>query len=59
MDVVYSTDEEQELRERIKRLVQEERRIRNERHRLEARLRALVMARFMEVYRRFGVIKEG
>ena len=59
VDVVYSTDEEQELREMIKRLVQEERRIRNERHRLEARLRALVMARFMEVYRRFGVIKEG
>ena len=59
VDVVYSTDEEQELRERIKKLVQEERRIRNERHRLEARLRALVMARFMEVYRRFGVIKEG
>ena len=59
VDVVYSTDEEQELRERIKKLVQEERRIRNERHWLEARLRALVMARFMEVYRRFGVIKEG
>ncbi|HUV33864.1 MAG TPA: hypothetical protein VMW22_02965 [Candidatus Desulfaltia sp.] len=59
MDVVYSTDEEQELREMIKRLVQEERRIRNERHRLEERLRALVMARFMELYRRFGVIKEG
>lgn len=49
-DVVYSTDEEQELCERIKRPVQEERRISNERHRFEARLRALVIARFMELY---------
>ncbi|MFH2110317.1 MAG: hypothetical protein ABIJ47_03535 [Candidatus Bathyarchaeota archaeon] len=59
MDVVYSADEERELRERIKELVQEERRVRNERHRLEARLRALVMARFMELYRRFGAPEEG
>lgn len=59
VDVVYSTDEEQELREMIKRLVQEEKRIRNERHRLEARLRVLVTARFMELNRRFGVINEG
>jgi hypothetical protein len=49
-DVVYSTDEEQELCERIKRPVQEKRRISNERHRFEARLRALVIARFMELY---------
>ena len=58
VDVVYSADEERELRERIKELVEEERRVRNERHRLESRLRALVMARFMELYRRFGVIKD-
>jgi len=58
VDVVYSTDEEQELREMIKRLVQEERRIRNERHRLEERLRALVMARFMELNRRFALLRK-
>ena len=57
--VVYSADEERELRERIMRLVQEEKRIRNERHRLEARLRALLMARYMELYRRFGLVEEG
>jgi len=57
--VVYSADEEKELRERIMRLVQEEKRIRNERHRLEARLRALLMARNIELYRRFGLVEEG
>jgi hypothetical protein len=41
------------------RLVQEEKRIRNERHRLEARLRPLLMARYMELYRRFGLVEEG
>jgi hypothetical protein len=51
----YSCDEERELRERIRALVQEEKAVRNERHRLEARLRALVMARYRELYRRFGV----
>ena len=59
MDVVYSADEERELRERIRRLFDEERRVRNERHRLEARLRELVMARYMELYRRFGGHDEG
>lgn len=59
MDIVYSANVEQELCERTKRLVQEERRIRNERHWIEARLRALVMARFMDLYRRFGVLEEG
>ena len=54
MDAVYSHDEERELRDRIKGLIQEEKAIRNERHRLEARLRALVMARYRELYRRFG-----
>jgi hypothetical protein len=56
--VVYSADEERELRERIRRLVDEERRVRSERHRLEARLRALVLARYMELYRRFGGLEE-
>jgi hypothetical protein len=56
--VVYSADEERELRERIRRLVDEERRVRNERHRLEARLRALVMAHYMDIYRRFGGLEE-
>jgi len=46
------------LPERIKALIQEERRIRNERHRLEVRLRNLVMSRFMEIYRRLGVLEE-
>ena len=59
MDVVYSADEEQGLRERIRRLVDEERRVRNKRHRLEAWLRAIVMARYMELYRRFGGLEEG
>jgi plasmid stabilization system protein ParE len=52
---IYSSDEERELRERIKRLVQEEKAGRNERHRLESQLRALVMARYRELYRRFGL----
>ena len=56
--VVYSADEERELRERIKELILEERRVRSERHRLEARLRVMVMARFMELYRRFGILEE-
>jgi len=51
----YSCDEERELRERIKALVQEEKAIRNERHVLEARLRALVMTRFRELCWRFGI----
>jgi hypothetical protein len=59
VDVVYSADEERELRERIRRLVDEERRVRNERHQFEARLRALVMARYMELFRRFGGLEEG
>jgi len=59
VDVVYSADEERELRERIRGLVGEERRVRNERHRLEARLRALVMARYMKLYRRFGGLEGG
>ncbi len=58
VDVVYSADEERELRERM-RLVDEERRVRNKRHRLEAWLRVLVMARKMELYRRFGGLEEG
>jgi len=59
VDVVYSADEERELREGIRRLVDEERRVRNERLRFEARLRALVMARYMELFRRFGGLEEG
>ena len=57
--VVYSAEEERELRERIMRLVQEEKRLRSERHGLEARLRALLMARYMELYKRFGLVEEG
>jgi len=37
------------------RLVQEEKRLRDERHRVEARLRVLLMVRYMELYRRFGL----
>ena len=55
MDVVYSADVERELSERIKKLVQKEKMIRNERHGIEARLRAPVMAQLMELYRRFGL----
>ena len=57
MGATYSSDEKRELRKRIKRLVQEEKAIRNERHRLEARHRALVIARCRELSRRFGLEK--
>lgn len=58
MSVVYSADWEWELPERIKALIQEERGSRNEGHRLEVRLKNYVMSRFMEIYRRLGVLEE-
>ncbi|MCW4049762.1 MAG: hypothetical protein NWE89_08505 [Candidatus Bathyarchaeota archaeon] len=54
MEQKHSALDEQELKERIKMLIAEEKIIRGERHRLEARLRRIIMERYTDLYRRYS-----
>jgi hypothetical protein len=45
--------EEMELKERIKMLKDQEKALRDERHVLESRLRNLILARYMELMRKY------
>lgn len=46
--------EEKELKERIKTLKDQEKALRDERHVLESRLRNLILARYMELMKKYG-----